>query len=439
MEFFDVAETWTREQIAAAQLTRLKNTLSQALRSPFYSQRLGGLGLGPESIRSLDDLRRIPFTTKDDLRAQYPDGLLTVPRREIVRLHASSGTTGSPVVVQHTQEDLNTWADLMARCMHMVGLRRDDVFQNIAGYGLFTGGLGIHAGAERLGCLTIPAGAGNTKRQLKLIRDLNVTALHIIPSYALYLGAAMAEDECEPRDLPPRVALIGAEPHTEEARQRIEYLLGVKAYNSYGLSEMNGPGVAFECLAQNGMHVWEDAYIAEIVHPKTLEPVPDGETGELVMTTLTRRGMPILRYRTKDLTRFLPGECPCGRKHRRIDRILGRSDDMFIIKGCNIYPMQIEQVLLSFSEVEQNYLIILERENERDELRVQVEIRDEFFVEDMRELHTLRRRIARELANEILVTPRVDLVEKNSLPQSEGKAVRVEDRRNPDMGRHVKS
>lgn len=434
MAFFHPAEGWDREEIEQVQLTRLRYTVEQARNSPFYGKRLGGLGITPESVASLQSLRDIPFTTKTDLRASYPYGLLCVPRDEIVRLHASSGTTGAAVAVCHTQDDLNTWADLMARCMYMVGLRKSDVFQNIAGYGLFTGGLGIHAGAERLGCLTIPAGAGNTRRQIKLIRDLGVTALHIIPSYALYLGATLKADGVDPRELPPRIALIGAEPHTEEARQRIEYLLGVKAYNSYGLSEMNGPGVAFECLAQNGMHVWEDAYIPEILNPRTLEPAPDGEIGELVMTTLSRRGMPVLRYRTSDLTRFIPGPCVCGRRHRRIDRILGRADDMLIIKGCNIYPMQVEQILLSFPEVGQNYLIILETADGMDQMRVQVEIREEHFVEDVRVLRGLQQRIAHRLRDEILMTPRVELIQANSLPKSEGKAVRVVDKRGQQEG-----
>ncbi len=429
MELFHPAEGWDREQIEQAQLVRLKNTVEQALKSPFYGKRLGGLGITAADITSLDSLRKIPFTTKADLRSAYPYGLHTVPLSEMVRLHASSGTTGSSVAICHTQDDLNTWADLMARCMHMVGVRKSDVFQNIAGYGLFTGGLGIHAGAERLGCLTIPAGAGNTRRQIQLIRDMGVSVLHIIPSYALYLGSTLKAEGIDPRELPPRIALIGAEPHTEEARQRIEYLLGLKAYNSYGLSEMNGPGVAFECLAQNGMHVWEDAYIMEVLNPKTLEPVAVGEIGELVLTTICRRGMPILRYRTADLTRLLPGDCPCGRVHKRIDRILGRADDMMIIKGCNIYPMQIEQVLLSFAEVGQNYLIVLEHEDGMDQLKVQVEIREEYFVEDVRVLTRLQRGIAHRLRDEILMTPKVELVQPNTLPKSEGKAVRVIDKR----------
>ncbi len=429
MDFFHEAETWNREQIEAAQLVRLKNVVERAAASPFYGNRFKETGFDPASISSLDDLRRIPFTTKDDLRASYPDKLLSMPREKLVRLHASSGTTGSPTVIMHTQNDLNAWADLMARCMYMAGVRPSDVFQNIAGYGLFTGGLGIHYGAERLGCLTIPSGAGNSKRQIKLIRDFQVSVLHIIPSYALYLADYIKEQGLDPASLPPRIALIGAEPHTEEARRRIEELLGVTAYNSYGLSEMNGPGVAFECAEQNGLHLWEDAYILEVIDPERGEPVAEGEVGELVLTTLCREGMPILRYRTRDLSRVVDGACPCGRQHRRIARIEGRADDMIIIKGVNIYPMQIEQVLLSIPEVGQNYLIVLEREGFIDQIKVMVELKDEFFVEDMRALAGLQKKVAGRLRDELLVTPRVELVQHNSLPKSEGKAQRVQDKR----------
>ncbi|TVM18885.1 phenylacetate--CoA ligase [Oceanidesulfovibrio indonesiensis] len=429
MEIFHTAEVLSRDEIAHVQSRRLARTVKRAAKSPFYKARLAQTGVDPDSITSVDDISRLPLTTKDDLRESYPFGMLADEHRELVRLHASSGTTGSPTVVYHTDNDLRTWADLMARCMFMAGIRKDDVFQNMAGYGLFTGGLGIHYGAERLGCLTIPAGAGNTARQLKLIRDFNVTALHIIPSYALYLAGVVAEQGMDPRDLPPRIALIGAEPHSEEARRRIEEMLGLKAFNSYGLSEMNGPGVAFECEHQDGMHLWEDSYIAEILNPETLEPVAEGEVGELVMTTLTREAMPLLRYRTRDLTRFIPGECACGRTHRRIDRIAGRADDMLIIKGVNIYPMQIEQVLLAVPEVAQNYQIVLHREGFIDQLTVRVEIKEEFFVEDMRALGSIQKRIAGLLRNELLVTPRIELVEAKSLPTSDGKASRVVDMR----------
>lgn len=429
MDFFDEAETWDRAKIEETQLIRLKFSVQQAMHSPFYAKRLNEAGVSPENLRSLDDLRRIPFTTKDDLRSQYPYGMACVPRTEFVRMHCSSGTTGTPVAICHTQADINLWADMMARSLYVAGVRKEDVFQNMSGYGLFTGGLGIHYGAERLGCMTIPAGAGNSRRQLKLVRDFRTTAVHILPSYALHLGASLQAEGEDPRELPLRIACVGAEPYTEETRQRIQEMFDVKVYNSYGLTEMSGPGVAFECEAQSGMHLWEDVFIPEIVDPKTDAPMPEGEIGELVLTTLCRHGMPVLRYRTRDLTRFIPGECACGRKHRRMDRILGRADDMMIVKGVNIYPMQIERVLMGYPEVGQNYLIVLERENLRDEMRVQVEIRDEYFVEDVRVLRGLQEKIARRLRDEILLTPKVELVQKNSLPQSEGKAKRVKDLR----------
>ncbi|WP_018123242.1 phenylacetate--CoA ligase family protein [Desulfovibrio oxyclinae] len=428
--YFDPAETLARPELEKLQAERLRAVVKNAMTSPFYAERLKDFD--PEDIRTAADITNLPFTTKDDLRGQYPYGLLTRPLDEFVRLHASSGTTGTPTAILYTQKDLDTWAELMARSMYAVGIRRSDVLQNLSGYGLFTGGLGIHYGSERLGCLTIPAGAGNTKRQIKLIRDFNVTAMHIIPSFALYFAAKVREEGYEPEDMPWKIALIGAEPHTEETRRRIEEMLHLKAYNSYGLSEMNGPGVAFECTEQNGMHVWEDSYIAEIIDPATGEHVPEGEIGELVMTTLTREGMPIIRYRTRDLTRFLPGECPCGRTGRRIDRIAGRADDMLILKGVNIYPMQIEQALMSMPEVGQNYLIELFREGYMDQLRVKVEIKDEYFVEDMRALQGLQKRIAARLCDEILVTPRVELVMHDSIPKAPGKAVRVMDLRDKE-------
>ena len=302
----------------------------------------------------------------------------------------------------------------------------------MAGYGLFTGGLGIHYGSERLGCLTVPAGAGNTKRQIKLIRDFNVTTLHIIPSFALYFAQKVRDEGYDPSEMPWKIALIGAEPHTEHTRRKIEELMCIKAYNSYGLSEMNGPGVAFECTEQDGMHIWEDAYIAEIINPETGEHVAEGEVGELVMTTLTREGMPIIRYRTRDLTRFIPGQCKCGRTSRRIDRIVGRADDMLILKGVNIYPMQIEKIIMGIPEVGQNYLIELFKEGLMDQIRVKVEIKEEFFIEDMRALQGIQKKIAGMLRDEILITPRVELVQHNSIPKAEGKAVRVVDLRDEE-------
>jgi phenylacetate-CoA ligase len=428
-DVFHKNELLDRKSLHTLQGVRLKNAVFQASKSRFYRDQLFRAGVRIADINSVEDIRKLPFTTKDDLRNHYPDGMLAMPVEKMNRMHASSGTTGSPTCVFYTKNDIQTWAALMARCMYGVGIRPEDVFQNMSGYGLFTGGLGIHYGAEHLGCCTIPAGAGNSKRQIKLLKDFHVSVIHIIPSYALHLATVFESMGMDPRSLDLRIAIIGAEPHTEAVRQRVEEIYGIKAYNSYGLSEMNGPGVAFECLEQNGMHIWEDAYVAEILDPKTLEPVPEGEVGELVLTTLTREGMPLIRYRTKDLTRFLPGDCPCGRAHRRLDRILGRADDMIILKGVNIYPMQIERVLMSIPEVGQNYLIVLEREGYLDQMRIKVEIKEEFFVEDMRVLKNMQQSIARRLRDEILITPRVELVESNSLPRTQGKAKRVEDRR----------
>lgn len=428
-QHYDPVESLSRTGLETLQTQRLKRTIGTALESPFYKRKYGEARITPETVKTPQDIAKLPFTTKDDLRASYPFGMLCKPMDEFVRLHASSGTTGTPTAVLYTKNDLDSWADLMARSLFAAGVRRSDILQNMSGYGLFTGGLGIHYGSERLGCLTVPAGAGNTKRQIKLIRDLGVTVVHIIPSYALRVGSILAKEGIDPATLPWRIALIGAEPHTEGTRRRIEGLLHLKAYNSFGLSEMNGPGVAFECEEQNGLHIWEDAFLVEILDPETAEPVPEGEIGELVMTTLCREGMPILRYRTRDLTRFLPGDCPCGRTHRRIDRIAGRCDDMLIIKGVNIYPMQIEQVLMSLPEVAQNYVIELITEDHIDEIRVKVEIKDEFFVEDMRALQGLQKKIAGRLRDEILVTPRVVLVQHDSIPKAEGKAQRVADLR----------
>lgn len=429
MDVFDIAEEMDRDQLSSIQEKRLKNVVALAAKSQFYKKLFADAGIDAQNAPSLSDISKIPFTTKDDLRREYPLGLLSVPKEKIVRMHCSSGTTGNPVAICHTRNDLNSWADLMARCMYMVGIRKEDVFQNMSGYGLFTGGLGIHYGAERLGCMTIPAGAGNSRRQIKLVRDFNVTAVHILPSYAMILAGHIKEDGGDPRDFPPRIALVGAEPYTEEFRRRLEEIFDMKVYNSYGISEMNGPGVAFECPEQSGMHIWEDAYIPEIVDPLTGRHVNEGEIGELVLTSLCREGMPIIRYRTRDLTRFLPGDCLCGRKHRRMDRMLGRADDMFILKGVNIYPMQIEKVLMTFPEVDRNYLITLENEGNADIIKVKVEIRDEFFVEDMRVLQNLRAAIAQRLRDEILVTPRIELLENNTLRHAEGKAVRFQDLR----------
>ena len=421
-------ETLSRSRLEKLQMERLQQTLARCMRIPFYKQRFAACGLRPEDIRTLDDVRKLPFTTKQDLRDNYPFGLSAVPLEEVVRLHSSSGTTGTPTVILHTQHDLDEWANAVARCLYMVGLRKGDIFQNSSGYGMFTGGLGFQYGAERLGMLTVPAAAGNTKRQIKFITDFGTTALHAIPSYAGRLYEVMEEMGIDPRrDTRLRTLIIGAEPHSDEQRRRIEQMLGVKAYNSFGMSEMCGPGVAFECPEQNGLHIWEDYYIVEIVDPQTLEPVPDGEVGELVLTTINREAMPLLRYRTRDLTRILPGECPCGRHHKRLDRMKGRSDDMMILKGVNIFPIQIENILMQFRELDTDYLITLTNLEANDEMTVEVELNE--FTDDYGFLQRLTKEITRQLKDEILITPRVKLVPKGSLPKQEGKAVRVKDLR----------
>ena len=423
-------ETMNRQQLEQLQLQRLKKTVEHCMNNAFYRKRFKELGITPDDIRSLDDVKKLPFTSKEDLRDNYPFGLSCVPLKECTRLHSSSGTTGNPTVVLHTKRDLDEWANAVARCLWMVGSRPEDVFQNSAGYGMFTAGLGFQYGAEKVGMLTVPAAAGNTTRQIKFIKDFGTTVLHAIPSYASRIYEVMKQEGVDPRtDTKLRVLCIGAEPHSEEQRKRIEENLGVKAYNSYGISEMMGPGVAFECPEQNGLHIWEDYFIVEIIDPVTLEPVPDGQLGELVLTTINREAMPLLRYRTRDLTRILPGECPCGRTHRRLARLQGRSDDMIILKGVNIFPIQIEKILLKFKELSTDYLITLETKNGNDTMTVEVEL-SQLFTDDYTRLQTLEKTITLLLKDEILITPKVKLVPKGTLATSdEKKAVRVKDLR----------
>lgn len=422
-------ETMSREKLRELQLQRLKRTVGLAANAPYYKKVFEEKSITPDTVQTLDDIRKLPFTVKADMRANYPFGLLAGDMKDAVRLHSSSGTTGAPTVIVHSQHDLDSWANLVARCLYMVGLRNTDVFQNSSGYGMFTGGLGFQYGAEKLGALTVPAAAGNSKRQIKFIRDFETTALHAIPSYAIRLAEVFEEEGIDPvKDTKLTTLLIGAEPHTEEQRKKIEKMLGVKAYNSFGMTEMNGPGVAFECKEQDGMHFWEDCYLVEIIDPETLEPVPEGEIGELVLTTLDREMMPLIRYRTRDLTRILPGKCSCGRTHIRIDRIKGRTDDMFIIKGVNVFPMQIEKTLMQYPQLGSNYLITLETKDNQDEMIVEAELNN-LCTDNYIELESLRKEITRQLKDEILLTPKLKLVKKGSLPQSEGKAVRIKDLR----------
>jgi len=423
-------ETIDRDSLKTIQLDRLKETVYWALKTPFYRRRLPKAGINSsEDIRSLEDLKRIPFTTKDDLREAYTTGLLAVDPGEAVRLHTSSGTTGTPTVIYHTQEDLDQWAELTARSIVATGATRDDVFQNMMTYGLFTGGLGLHYGAERLGMLVIPASSGNTRRQIQLMRDFRTTVVHATPSYMLHIFSKLEEAGISPADLSLEKALIGAEPHSERMRQKIEALYGIDAYNSYGLSEMNGPGVAFECVYKNGMHVWEDTYGLEIIDPDTLDELGPDEDGELVLTTLQRKATPLLRYRTRDLSRILADECPCGRSHRRIHRIKGRTDDMLIINGVNVFPSQIETVIMKIPEVGTNYQIYVEKHGALDKLTVKTEIYSKMFTGDMKSLDALKRRINELLKASILISAEVELHEPGGLPVYEGKAKRVIDLR----------
>ena len=427
--FWDQAiETIDRAALERLQLQRLQETVRRvAAHVPFYQQKFAELGVKPDDIRSLADLRRLPFTTSADLRANYPTGLLAVPFDDALRLHTSSGTTGKPKALFFSRQDVDNAADLCARSFVATGVTRRDVFQNMMTYGMFTGALVTHYGAEKVGCLVIPAGPGNSERQLMLMQDFRTTFLHVTPSYALYLATFMEQHGVDPRrDLALRKAFVGAEPYTEETRRKIEEGLGLDVYNSYGLSEMNGPGVAFECEHKDGMHLWEDHFIAELIDPQTGEPVREGEAGELVMTTLCREAMPLLRYRTRDITSFHTTPCRCGRTHRRLNRITGRSDDMLIVRGVNIYPQQIERVLMGEPGVGRNYQIALEG---LDEMTIKVELAEAGFEAKVEQLMKLQNHLAEKLRAEILVKPRVQLLPPGSLPVSDGKAKRVIDNR----------
>ncbi|MDR0382772.1 MAG: phenylacetate--CoA ligase [Spirochaetaceae bacterium] len=419
-----------REELRSLQLDALKKSVAGALRTDFYGKRLAESGISSaDDITSLDDVRRIPVTTKNDLRAAFPYGMLAVDKSEVVRLHASSGTTGVPTTIYFSRNDIASWSGLVARSIYSTGCTEADVFQNMITYGLFTGGLGFHYGGEEVGMLVIPSGPGNTTRQFRLMRDFGTTVVHATPSFLLHVESRMRDEGVRRDSLSLKRAFAGAEPYSEDARRRIEELLQIDVFNSYGLSEMNGPGVAFECQCKNGMHLWEDAFLAEIIDPDTMETLPDGETGELVLTTLSREAMPVLRYRTRDMTAFYTEPCPCGRVQRRIRRIKGRSDDMLIINGVNIFPSQIEEVVMGMKEVGNNYLIIVEKDGFLDRLTVKTEVNAETFKDDSRKLNALREKIRHTLQTTITVNPRVELVESNSLPVSEGKAKRVLDSR----------
>ena len=419
-------ETLKPDDLQALQLKRLKKTISQAQKVGFFKKRLSDAGVTASSIKTLDDIQKIPFTKKQDLREGYPFGFFAVPLKEIVRIHTTSGTTGKPTVVGYTKKDLDVWADLIARNMTMVGVGKEDIFQNMVNYGMFTGGLGFHYGAEKIGMTVIPSATGNTKRQIEMIRDFGVTTIHCTPSYAMHLSE-VAEEMGESLDS-LKTGIFGAEPWSESVRHSLEKRLGVTAFDSYGLSELFGPGVAFECEERNGLHIWHDSYLVEIIDPNTGESVSDGERGELVVTPLVKEAMPLLRYRTGDVTMLLEDGCLCKRA-QKIARITGRSDDMLVIRGINVFPSQIEHVLLKIPEVGNQFMVYIDRINYLDEMTVEVEINRDFFSGELTDLAKIQKKVGKELRDSLELRTTVRLVEPGSLPRFEGKAKRVIDRR----------
>ena len=413
------------------QLERLQTLVGRVCRNvPFYQRLLDQAGVTPESIKSLEDLQRIPFTVKTDLRDNYPFKLFAVPLEEIVRIHASSGTTGKPTVVGYTRNDIETWAEVMARTLVSAGTTRKDIVQNAYGYGLFTGGLGAHYGAEKVGAAVIPVSVGNTKRQIMLMKDFQTTVLCSTPSYSLFLAeVAETEEKVSIRDLPLRVGVFGAEPWSDRMRKEIEEKLGIHAIDIYGLSEIIGPGVAAECECQEGLHVMDDHFYPEVVDPKTGQVLGEGKTGELVVTTLTKEGIPLLRYRTRDITSLNRSPCRCGRTSARMSRLAGRSDDMLIIRGVNVFPSQIESVLLKIPEVAPHYLIYVDRIKNLDSLEVHVEVSEGIFSDEVRNLERIEKRIKEEVESTLGIVVDIKLVEPRSIARSEGKAKRVIDRR----------
>lgn len=419
-----------REGLKKIQGERLKETVERIyFNVPYYRNKMQEAGLGPESINSIEDISKLPFTTKNDLRDNYPFGLFAVPMSEIVRVHASSGTTGKPTVVGYTRHDIATWSEVMARTLTSAGANRHDLIQIAYGYGLFTGGLGLHYGGEKIGASVIPISGGNTSRQIQLMHDFGSTVLACTPSYALYLAEAISESGIERKELKLRVGVFGAEPWTENMRKEIESKLGIKAIDIYGLSEIIGPGVASECPGQKGLHINEDHFYPEIIDPETLKVLPEGSTGELVFTTLTKEGLPLIRYRTRDLTRIRYQKCSCGRTMVRMDKCLGRSDDMLIIRGVNLFPSQVETVLLEMSETKPHYQLIVDRINNLDTLELKVEVDEAFFLDRISQLESLRQRIKGNLEDATGLGIKVTLVEPKAIARSEGKAVRVIDKR----------
>jgi phenylacetate-CoA ligase len=423
-------ECASRDEMSSLQSKRLQDIVQRIYHAvPSYRKKMQDIGLSPYDIKDVADLRKLPFTTKADLRENYPFGLFTVPMSEIVRLHASSGTTGKPTVVGYTRKDIQMWAEVVTRSLCMAGIHHHDIVQIAYGYGLFTGGLGLHYGTENLGASVIPISGGNTSKQIQLMEDFGSTVICCTPSYALNIAEIMREQGVDPNNLKLRIGIFGAEPWTEAMRKEIEAKLNIKAIDIYGLSEIVGPGVSCECEHQCGMHINEDHFLPEIIDPESLEPVPKGEMGELVFTTITKEGIPLIRYRTRDLTRLLYEPCTCGRTLVRMVKCKGRSDDMLIIRGVNVFPSQIETVLLQMSEVEPHYLLIIEREGTLDTVTLMVEVQEQFFSDEVKKLQELRIKITRQLESVLGISVNVKLVEPKTIERTAGKAQRVIDKR----------
>ena len=423
----------SRDEMSDLQGKRLHKIVEYVYHNvPFYRNKLQEMDLTPDDIQTIEDIKKLPFTTKKDLRDNYPFGLQAAPQSEIIRIHASSGTTGNPTIVGYTRKDIGVWSECMARCLTAYGVTRDDIFSVSYGYGLFTGGLGAHNGVEKIGASVVPASTGNTEKHVKLIRDLGITGIACTPSYALYLAETMDRMGIKKEELKLRVGAFGAEPWTEQMRQEIEERLGLKGYNLYGLSEIMGPSVSYECQKQHGSHVNEDHFYPEIIDPVTLEPLPYGKTGELVFTTLTKEGMPVLRYRTRDLCSLMDGTCECGRTSVRMSRIEGRSDDMLIIRGINVFPSQVESVVLSMPEFAPRYMLVVDRVNNLDTLQVQVEIRQEYLTntfDSPSNVAELEKRLANKLKSVLSIAAKVQLKAPNTIERSQGKSAHVIDNR----------
>lgn len=420
----------SREQMRDLQGRRLKEVVSRVYHNvPFYRKKMQELGIGPQDINSIDDLVKLPFTTKQDLRDNYPFGLFATPKSEVVRVHASSGTTGKPTVVAYTRKDIDTFSEVVARALSCSGVTREDTIQIAFGYGLFTGGLGIHYGAEKIGAAVVPISGGNTEKQLSLLQDFGTTVLACTPSYAAYLADAMETAGIDPKKLALKIGIFGAEPWSQEMRAKIEEGLDIKAFDIYGLSEVMGPGVANSCEFQSGLHIAEDHFVPEILDPLTLQPLPEGSTGELVFTTLTKEAMPLLRYRTRDLSSLDYSNCGCGRTNVRMSKIFGRSDDMLIIRGVNVFPSQVESALLEVTEAKPHYMLVVDRRDNLDTLEIQVEIDDKYFSDEMVQLNTIRQKIKHKIESILGISVIISLVEHRTLARSEGKAKRVIDKR----------